>query len=134
MVSRENFALKISSTQLESGVAVPGGRGGLCEYISRSARSRLVHLLVERFGSVSIVAGRLGVSRAAVRKWLHPTSPHPPNSVLRRIAGLAARSDRAAAMGVLENDLLSHWILFERFASRGTLSRARPASAGRASS
>lgn len=74
-------------------------------------------MLVERFGSISVVAREVGVSRTAVRRWLRSVNSHPSNTILQKIINLALESDKTTAMGVLESDLLSHWEAFERFAS-----------------
>ncbi|MEA1905190.1 MAG: hypothetical protein U9M97_04880 [Candidatus Hadarchaeota archaeon] len=65
------------------------------------------------------MAREVGVSRTAVRRWLRSVNSHPSNTILQKIINLALELDKTTAMGVLENDLLSHWEAFERFASHG---------------
>jgi len=91
---------------------------GLCEYVSRAAMVELVSLLVEGIGSTRGLAKRLGVSHAAVRKWLRPGDAHPSNQNLQKIVELAVELDGAAVSKILKMDLLTHKKSFEYFLAR----------------
>jgi len=88
---------------------------GLCEYVSRAARIKLVSLLLKNIGSTRGLARRLDVSHVAVRKWLCPRNAHPSNVNLWKIVELAVRIDSATATGILERDLRAHRTSFKRF-------------------
>ena len=65
------------------GVTTRERHDGLCEYVSRSARGKLIMLLVKKFGSRGL-AKALGVSHAAVNKWLRSSNTHPSNINLQK--------------------------------------------------
>ena len=73
----------------------------MCEYINKSARVELMSLVTSDAGSVRKLAGKIGVSRAAVPKWLRSRDVHHSNANLRKIVELAAESDDAAVFRIV---------------------------------
>jgi predicted transcriptional regulator len=90
---------------------------GLYEYVSRSARSRLITLLTKKFGS-SGLAKALNVTHAAVNKWLKSGNTHPSNVNLQKIIELAVKLNGARTLQILKSDLSAHQNMLESFASR----------------
>ncbi|MDI6643265.1 MAG: hypothetical protein QMD95_04355 [Candidatus Hodarchaeaceae archaeon] len=72
-------------------------------------------LLLRGMGSTRRLARRIGVSHAAVRKWLRPGDAHPSNINLRKIIELAVEFDGTTASKILRRDLRAHKTSFERF-------------------
>jgi len=81
---------------------------GLVEYVSRSARIKLIRILINHLGSARAVARELKISAKAVWNWVNTDSTHPSNYHLRGVLKLAIEVDRERALGILEEDLLKH--------------------------
>jgi len=91
---------------------------GLCEYISRATRIKLLKLLLKKFSSTRRLAKELGVSHTAVNKWLRPGDAHPSNDNLLKIIELALEHNTNKTSGILRTDLVLHEELLERFVTR----------------
>lgn len=91
---------------------------GLCEYISRATRIKLLKLLLKKFSSTRWLAKELGVSHTAVNKWLRPGDAHPSNDNLLKIIELAAEFNINKISKILTMDLVLHEKLLERFVTR----------------
>jgi len=77
----------------------------LCEHLSRTARTQLISILLEKFDSTMELASEIGVTEKAVRKWVSRAT-HPSNVHLRRILELAIALDKERAEGILKYDLM----------------------------
>jgi len=82
--------------------------GDLAEYISRSARTKLIQILIDHLGSTRAVARKLRVSAKAVWNWTSTSSTHPSNYHLRGVLKLAIKIDRERVLEIIEKDLLKH--------------------------
>ena len=82
--------------------------GDLAEYISRSARTKLIQILIDHLGSTRAVARKLRVSAKAVWNWTSTSSTHPSNYHLRGVLKLAIKIDRERVLEIIEEDLLKH--------------------------
>lgn len=80
----------------------------LVEYISRSARTKLIQILINYLGSTRAVARELRVSAKAVWNWISTSSTHPSNYHLRGVLKLAIEVDRERVLEIIEKDLLKH--------------------------
>jgi len=80
----------------------------LLEYVSRSARTELIRILIDHLGSTRAVARELKISAKAVWNWTNTNSTHPSNYHLRGVLQLAIKMDREKALDILEEDLLKH--------------------------
>jgi len=81
---------------------------GLVEYVSRSARTKLIQILINHFDSTRAVAKKLEISTKAVWNWINANSTHPSNHHLQRVIQLAIRIDRELVLDILEEDLTNH--------------------------
>lgn len=80
----------------------------LVEYVSRSARIKVIRMLINRLGSTRAVARELGISAKAVWNWVGTSSTHPSNYHLRGALQLAIKMDRERVLKIIEEDLLKH--------------------------
>lgn len=80
--------------------------GDLVEYVSRSARTKLIQILIDHLGSTRAVAKELKVSAKAVWNWTNTSSTHPSNYHLRGVLNLAIKIDRERALEIIEKDFL----------------------------
>ena len=80
----------------------------LVEYVSRSARTKLIQILINHFDSTRAVAKKLEISTKAVWNWINANSTHPSNHHLQRVIQLAIRIDRELVLDILEEDLINH--------------------------
>jgi predicted transcriptional regulator len=87
---------------------------GLVEYVSRSARTKLIQILIDHFNSARAVAKKLEVSTKAVWNWINAGSTHPSNHHLQRVIRLAIGIDRESVLEILEKDLNNHQMCVRR--------------------
>lgn len=87
---------------------------GLVEYVSRSARIKLIRILIDHLGSTRAVARELKISAKAVWNWITTNSTHPSNYHLRCVLQLAIKMDRERILDILEEDLLKHQTALHR--------------------
>jgi len=80
----------------------------LVEYVSRAARTKLIQILINHFGSTRAVAKKLEISTKAVWNWINAKSTHPSNHHLQCVIQLAIRIDRKLVLDILEEDLTNH--------------------------
>lgn len=80
----------------------------LVEYVSRSARIKIIRILINRLGSIRAVARELGISAKAVWNWVSTSSTHPSNYHIRGALQLAIKMDRERVLDIIEEDLLKH--------------------------
>ena len=80
----------------------------LVEYVSRSARIKLIRILINRLGSTRAVARELRISAKAVWNWVSTCSTHPSNYHLRGALQLAIKMDRERVLDIIEEDLMKH--------------------------
>jgi predicted transcriptional regulator len=81
---------------------------GLVEYVSRSARTKLIQILIDHFDSTRAVAKKLEISTKAVWNWNNANSTHPSNHHLQRVIQLAIGIDWELVFDILEEDLNNH--------------------------
>jgi predicted transcriptional regulator len=81
---------------------------GLVEYVSRSARTKLIQILINHFDSTRAVAKKLEISTKAVWNWINANATHPSNHHLQRVIQLAISIDRELVLDILEEDLINH--------------------------
>lgn len=114
VIEKPRFRHKNHLLRIVTGVLQTEGCNGLCEYVSRVVRSKLIRLLMEEFGSISDLARKLNISHAAVIKWLHPKGVHPSNTNLQRIIKLALGLRPDETIEILARDLSRHTALMEK--------------------
>jgi transcriptional regulator with XRE-family HTH domain len=101
--------------QLSSG-DLTGRHDGLCEFVSRSSRIKLIELILNSGWSISRLAAELGVTRHAVYLWLKRNETHPCNVNLDKLIDLAASVDRTCTIKIILEDIAAFRELFaEKF-------------------
>ena len=80
---------------------------GLSEFISRRARVKILHLILDNGMTQQRLAAEIGVSQQAVSKWLNPKETHPKNYNLNRIIDLVYELEREKTSKILQDELLT---------------------------
>ncbi|KXA98855.1 hypothetical protein AKJ39_00385 [candidate division MSBL1 archaeon SCGC-AAA259J03] len=73
------FSLNGSFGQSNRGVNMETRFDGLCEFVSRRGRMRILTRLLEELKTPTEIAKRLNITRNAVYGWLNEKKRHPSN-------------------------------------------------------
>ncbi len=78
---------------------------GLCEFISRNARVKLLKAILSKM-SITEVARSVGCSRMTVYRWLDDSAYHPSNEATFRILKLARSVAPEVSRTILGEDAM----------------------------